>query len=87
MKYVDDNVKFTRLTAGVFTVELTSDQLHTQRARPAANHRDDADELCDDGGVKQVGLCAVVICVAKENLQHMDVGPNSGSGKRVKSAV
>lgn len=75
------------ITTCVFTVELTSDQLHTQRARPAADHRDDADELGDDGRVKQVGLCAVVICVSMENLQHTDVGPSSGSGDRVKSAA
>lgn len=57
----------------LFTVEFTSDQLHTQRACPATNHRDDADVLGHNGRVKKVGLCAVVIRVSGENLQRMDM--------------
>jgi len=54
----------------VFTIEFTAHQLHAQRAGPAAHHRDDADVLGYDRRVKEVGLCAVVICVANEYLWH-----------------
>lgn len=58
----------------VFTIESTAHQLHAQSAGLAANHRDDADVLGHDRRVKKVGLCAVVICVSHENLQHTDTG-------------
>lgn len=58
----------------VFTIESTAHQLHAQRAGLAANHRDDADVLGHDRRIKEVGLCAVVICVSNENLQHTDTG-------------
>lgn len=58
----------------VFTIEFTAHQLHAQRAGPAADHRDDADVLGHDRRVKKVGLCAVVICVAHENLRRTETG-------------
>ena len=58
----------------VFTIELTADQLHAQRARPAANHRDDADVLGHDGRAEEVCLGAVVVYVAHKNLQDTDTG-------------
>lgn len=54
------------------TVELAAHQLHAQRAGFAADHRDDADVLADDGRVEQVGLGAVVVHVPDENLQNQD---------------
>lgn len=57
----------------MFTIEFTAHKLHAQRAGLAANHWDDADVLGYDRRVKKIGLCAVIICVAHENLQHTDV--------------
>jgi len=54
----------------VFTVELAAHQLQAQRAGPAADHWDDADVLGQDGGVEQVGLGAVVVGVADEDLRR-----------------
>ena len=51
-----------------FTVELTAHQLHAHGAGLATDHRDDADELGDDGGVEQVGLGAVVVHVSHKYL-------------------
>lgn len=58
----------------VFTIEFTAHQLHAQCAGPAANHRDDADVLGHDRRVEKVGLGAVVVCVAHENLRHPETG-------------
>lgn len=46
-----------------FTVELTADQLHAQGAGLATHNRNDAEVLCDDRGVEQVGLGAVIVYV------------------------
>ena len=52
-----------------FTIELTAHQLHAHGAGLAAHHRDDAEVLADDRGVKQVGLSAVVVRVSNKYLQ------------------
>lgn len=57
----------------MFTIEFTAHQLHAQRAGPAAHHRDDADVLGYDRRVKEVGLCAVVICIANEYLRTQKI--------------
>lgn len=54
----------------LFTIQLTAHQLHAQRARSAANHRDDANVLGHNGRLKEVGLGAVVICVPNKDLGH-----------------
>lgn len=68
------HIKIILHTFCAFTIEFTAHQLHTQRACPATNHGDDADVLGHDGGVKEVGLCAVVIRVPHKNLQHANTG-------------
>lgn len=68
-KYNNNNEK-AFLATGVFTIEFAAHQLQAQRAGPAANHRDDADVLGHDGRVKKVGLGAVVVRVANENLRR-----------------
>lgn len=56
-----------------FTVELTAHQLHAQGAGLATHHRDDADVLGDDRGVKQVGLGAIVVHVSNKYLQRKEL--------------
>ena len=52
----------------VHTIELTAYQLHTQGARLATHHRDDADKLGDYWRVEQISLGAVVVHVPYEHL-------------------
>lgn len=63
-----------------FTVELAAHQLHAQGAGLATHHRDHADVLGDDWGVKQVGLGPVVVHVSNKHLQRREE-----SGKCVRS--
>lgn len=55
-----------------FTVELTANHLHAQGAGFATHHRDNADVLGNDWGVKQVGLGAVVVHVSNKYLQRKE---------------
>lgn len=55
-----------------FTVELTAHHLHAQGAGLATHHRDNADILGNDRGVKQVGLGAVVVHVSNKYLQRKE---------------
>lgn len=54
------------------TVELTAHQLHAQGAGLATHHRNNADVLGNDWGVKQVGLGAVVVHISNKYLQRKD---------------
>lgn len=58
------------------TVELTAHQLHSQGAGHTTHHRNNADILGNDWGVKEIGLGAIVVHITHKYLGRREVLQN-----------